>query len=189
MPPKVKVSREEIIHAAVALVRREGPAALNARALARQLQISTQPIFSNFPTMEDLKYEVLNCAERIYQRFLQEDLEKKEYPPFKISGMSYIRFARQERELFKLLLMRDRTGEAYRPFAAYETVIEMIRQGTGLDRPLAELFHLEMWSCVHGIAVMIATDYMELSDAMASEILTDIYQGLLQRFMGKGECK
>ena len=34
-----------------------------------------------------------------------------QYPPYKASGMAYIRFAREQRELFKLLFMRDRTNE------------------------------------------------------------------------------
>ena len=31
------------------------------------------------------------------------------YPPYKASGMAYIRFAKEEKELFKLLFMRDRS--------------------------------------------------------------------------------
>ena len=33
------------------------------------------------------------------------------YPPYKASGIAYIQFAKEEKELFKLLFMRDRTGE------------------------------------------------------------------------------
>ena len=48
MPPKVKVSKEDINTAAVEMVRESGAEALNARALAAKLGCSTQPIFSNF---------------------------------------------------------------------------------------------------------------------------------------------
>lgn len=186
MPPKTKVSREEIINGAVELVRREGHAALNARAVARQLQISTQPIFSNFASMEALKGEVVAYAECLYRSFVQEDLQKMEYPPYKISGMAYVRFARQERELFKLLYMRDRRAENIpRGFPQNDPILAMVQQGTGLDRAEAERLHLETWVSVHGIATMIATDYLELDDETVSNMLTDIYQALRARFCEK----
>ena len=47
MPPKVKVSREEIINATVEIVRRSGAQAVNARTVAAALGCSTQPILSN----------------------------------------------------------------------------------------------------------------------------------------------
>ena len=191
MPPKTKVTKDGIIRAAVALVRQEGPGALNARSLARALGTSTQPIFSNFASMEALKMEVLAYAEELYQRFFQEELASEKYPPYKASGMAYIRFARQERELFRLQFMRDRRGQdtSGRGSATYEPIMEMIRSNTGLDARNAELLHLEMWAAVHGIAAMVATDYMDLSDELVSELLTDIYQGLIHRFTGKGGCK
>ena len=37
MPPKVKVTREQIVQAALALVRESGAQALNARAVANRL--------------------------------------------------------------------------------------------------------------------------------------------------------
>ncbi|MBQ7872243.1 MAG: TetR/AcrR family transcriptional regulator [Oscillospiraceae bacterium] len=191
MPPRTKATKEEITGAAVALVRQEGPGALNARALARRLGTSTQPIFSNFASMEALNAEVLAYAENLYQQFFREELAREKYPPYKASGMAYIRFARQERELFKLQFMRDRRGQdtSGRGSAAYEPIMEMIRKNTGLDTRNAELLHLEMWAGVHGIAAMVATDYMDLSDELVSELLTDLYQGLLHRFTGKGACK
>ena len=59
MPPKVKITKEDIVNAAVALVRQRGPQALNARELASRLRCSTQPIFSNFASMEQLRLSVM----------------------------------------------------------------------------------------------------------------------------------
>ena len=46
MPPKVKVTQDQIIQAAMDIVRESGIDALNARALAKQLDCSIQPITS-----------------------------------------------------------------------------------------------------------------------------------------------
>lgn len=179
MPPKIKVIKENILSAAVELVRECGAEALNARALAKKLGSSTQPIFSNYTSMEELKQEVIKSAEGIYKNYLNADMEKGEYPPYKASGMSYIRFAGEQQELFKLLFMRDRTDEQIPDsFDGINPIIEIIQRNTGLDRKAAELLHLEMWSCVHGIAVMTATGFLKLDTVTVSQMLTDIYSGL-----------
>lgn len=179
MPPKIKVTKENILSAAVELVMECGAESLNARALAKKLGSSTQPIFSNYTSMEELKGEVIKSADDIYKSYLKTDMEKGQYPPYKASGMAYVRFAGEQRELFKLLFMRDRSKEKIPDgFDGINPIIEIIQQNTGLDRKAAELLHLEMWSCVHGIAVMTATGYLKLDTDTVSKMLTDIYSGL-----------
>ena len=107
MPPKVRISKEDIVTAAVALVRKDGVQAINARNIASALNCSTQPVFSNFATMDDLRNAVVEAADALYREYMQRETESGAYPPYKASGMAYIRFAKEEKELFKLLYMRD----------------------------------------------------------------------------------
>ena len=65
MAPKNKFSREEMVDAALRVVRTNGIDALTAKALAKELGTSTQPVFTCFNTMDTLKKEVLAAAERI----------------------------------------------------------------------------------------------------------------------------
>lgn len=111
MPPKVRISKEDIVTAAVALVRKDGVQAINARNIASALNCSTQPVFSNFATMDDLRNAVVEAADALYREYMQRETESGAYPPYKASGMAYIRFAKEEKELFKLLYMRDRSAE------------------------------------------------------------------------------
>ena len=188
MPPKVKVTKEDIINAAAHVIRENGAAALNARAVAARLGASTQPIFSHYNTMEALKNDVISYANEIYQSFLQRDMTSGEYPAYKGSGMAYIRFAREERELFKLLFMRDRSNEEIpQSFDEIKPIIQIIQKSTGLSEEDASMFHLEMWVYVHGIATMIATSYLEWDGDMISKMLTDGYEGLKARYCGKEE--
>ena len=62
MPPKVRVTREDILRTAFEILRHEGASALNARSIATALDCSTQPIFSNFSSMEELLKAVLAVA-------------------------------------------------------------------------------------------------------------------------------
>ena len=109
MPPKIKITREDILTAALCLVRRNGAEALNARAIANAIGCSTQPVFSNFPTMAELRGSVIQEANNLYRGYTEEKMRTSGYPPYKASGMAYIQFAKDERELFKLLFMRDRS--------------------------------------------------------------------------------
>ena len=65
MPPKVKVTKEDIINVTVDIVRKCGADVINARTVASVLNCSTQPIFSNFPTMDALRYAVLLQADAL----------------------------------------------------------------------------------------------------------------------------
>ena len=47
------------------------------------------------------------------------------------------------------------------------------------------MLHLETWLYVHGIATMIATNYLEWDSEFVSNALTDCYTGLLHRFKTK----
>ena len=183
MPPKVKISKSDIVNGAVEVVRRRGAAALNARTVAGYLNCSTQPIFSNYNSMEELKADVIREAERLYQRYIRCEMETGEFPAYKASGMAYIRYAKEERELFRLLFMRDRTGEKIQSDGPeMETLYEVIRQNTGLSMENTRLFHLEMWAYVHGVATMLATSYLELDWEIISRMLTDGYEGLKLRY-------
>ncbi|MBO5670682.1 MAG: TetR/AcrR family transcriptional regulator, partial [Clostridia bacterium] len=103
MPPKVKVQKDDIIRAALALVRERGADALNARDLAAVLGCSTQPIFSNFASMEELLSVLYKTAHEQYLLSLEDSVRRGDCPPYKAFGMAYIRFAAEERELFKML--------------------------------------------------------------------------------------
>lgn len=181
MPPKVKISKKDIINKGLELIRNKGEAAINARYLASALGCSTQPIFSNFESMEDLYAQLITEAYKLYLDFIQNELKDGKYPPYKAYGMAYIRFAKEEKELFKLLFMRDRTGEELSTSPDFEQSVEMIMKANNFSREIATLMHLEMWAFVHGIAVMMATSFLELDEELISNMITDVYQGLRTR--------
>ena len=186
MPPKYKFTREQIRDTALELVRTAGIDALTARALGEKLGASTKVIFGLFENMEALRTAVLDAAYERYTCYLAEEAAQGKYPPYKASGMAYIRFARQERELFKLLFMQDRSGKDQSPTAEFEDILGMITESVGLSREEAQLFHLEMWSSVHGVAVMVATSYLTMEEDLISRMVTDVYQGLRLRYQKEG---
>lgn len=188
MPPNFKFTKEEILKSALDITREKGMSALTARSLAAKLGCSVKPIFGLFRNMEQVQQEVFLAANSIYQNYLQEDMSKGEYPPYKASGIAYIRFAKEEKELFKLLFMRDRSSEEKKQDnEEIKQIIELIEKNTRLNKEDAYLFHIEMWLYVHGIATMIATSYLDWDMEFISKALTDGYIGLKYRYCKEGK--
>lgn len=183
MARKVMFTKEIILNAALDITREKGFKAVTARAIGNKLGTSYRPICSFFENMADVQKAVMEKANEIHRNYLKEDMSKGEYPPYKASGMAYIRFAREEKELFKLLFMRDRTGE-YKTRIADETemLVDLICKQVDTTREKAKLFYLEMWAYVHGIAAMIATNFYDWSEELISQTLTDMYQGLKYKY-------
>ena len=183
MPPKVKFTREQIITAALNVTRKNGIVGLTARGLAAELGSSAKPIFGLFQNMEEVQKEVIVAANTLYQSYISRGMTEGKYPPYKASGMAYIRFAKEERELFRLLFMRDRSNEKIEENKEeIKPLMQLIQQNLGISEDEAYLFHLEMWLYVHGIATMIATSYLDWDDEFISRVITDAYMGLKYRY-------
>ena len=181
MPPKVKATKEAIVDAAVQIVRQQGEQAINARALADAMNCSTQPIFSNFATMDELRLAVVAKADEMCNDYITREIATGQYPEYKASGMAYIRFAKEEKELFKLLYMRDRSRETT-SLAMSDRLHNIVQTTTGLKGQSADLFHLEMWAYVHGIATMFATGFFDMEWELVARMVTDVYQGLRKQY-------
>ncbi len=187
MPPKVRFTKDEVIQAALCILRNSGMAGLTARALGQALGSSAKPVFGLFRNMEEVQSEVLAAAHEVYQTYLRSAMEQTVYPPYKAGGMAYIQFATDERELFKLLFMRDRTPmeqkeqpsdrEQLRP------LLQLLMQNLGIDEDTAYLCHMEMWIFVHGVAVMKATSFLDWDTEFISKALTNAYKSLQFRYL------
>ena len=183
MAPKIKITKQDIIDTAVDIVRQDGAEALNARNIAAILDCSTQPIFSNFRSMDEVKEAVLERAISICEGFSAREIESGLYPVYKATGMAYIRFAKEEAQLFKLLFMRDRNGELLTKEAVFfDNMMPIVQKSVGIEIDKAKLFHLEMWAYVHGIATMFATGYLDLDWELVSRMLSDCYLGLKKQY-------
>ena len=160
MPPSVRFSREAVLNAAYQLVRRDGPGALNARSVARELGGSTQPIFRLFSNMDELRSAVIELALQTWKDSLATRIKTSSFPYLTI-GMAYLVFSRDEPQLFKLLFMRDRVSEGSigREYK-HDWGFPVIEASFGVDRETAVKLYERTFFYTHGIAVCFATKYM-----------------------------
>lgn len=164
MPPTVRFTRDAVLHAACQLMRREGMEALNARAIAKELGGSTQPIFRLFTNMEDLHRELILYVARQFQAHAEADMAQSDSPYIQLCT-TYLLYGRDEPELFKLLFMRDRVSEGqYSDQTNFDLVFNIIKKETPLDDETALRFFERTWLFIHGLTVCIATKYIPCQD-------------------------
>ena len=174
MAPRNKYTREEMVEAAVRVVQEKGIDALTAKALASELGVSTQPVFTCFHTIEEAKREVRSAAERVYDKYVEEGLRMK--VPFLGVGMQYIHFAKEEPQLYRLLfLTTNEEGNSSVMDALYhsqELVRESLQQTYHIDAQSADRYFRDMWLVVHSLATLVVTGGCPYSEEEMGHILT-----------------
>lgn len=173
MPPTKKISKEKILEEAFNIVRETNINSLNARLLATKLNCSTQPIFSEYKNMEELKQELKQKIYEYHEKYLCQNLDKEH--PYRTTGINYIKFAKEEPNLFNALFT-DNKRENYDD---YPNVIRAAQKSTGLDENEALSFHQVMWFYTHGIATLIANNTIKLTDKQISELLSIEFNALM----------
>ena len=171
MPPRARITREEIVEAAVSIVREKGLDGVTAREIAARKGTSTQPIFWYFGSMDEVKQAVRTEAEKLYGQSVLGGL--KERVPFFGFGMAYIRFAKEQPELYKLLFFgTGGIGTTETMKRVDETVLPSLVKNYNVTEAQAELLYRDMWLVVHGLATLIVTGNCPYSDAEIGKILT-----------------
>lgn len=185
MPPIIKITKEAISEVAFEIIVEKGLEGLNARAIAKKLNCSIQPIFSNYKTMDDLRNEVIEKANNLLSDYILEGT--KEEKPYKGMGKSYIRFAKDYPKLFQLLLMSDNHMNS-NTFLANDSIGEATYadggEATGFDKEKMRQFHFSVWIFTHGIATLCATRTCDFSDNEIDELLKNMFKGLLKEYEG-----
>lgn len=172
MAPKNKFTREEMVEAALRVVRAKGIDGLTAKTLADELGTSTQPVFTAFGSMDAVRREVYAAAVRVYDGYTNTGLKEK--IPFFGVGMQYVRFAREEPELYRLLFL-TRTQE-YSAIKSMEHLRELVRPTLvkiyHITAAEADIYFRDLWFVVHSLSTLIVTGDCSYSDGEIAQILT-----------------
>lgn len=191
MPPKAKFTKEEILSAALDIVRSKGIDALTARLLADALNSSPRPIFTVFAGMDEIVREVIFKAKALYAEYVRRGLTC--VPQFKGVGVQYILFAIEEPKLFQLLFMNERGSvpplcEVLQLIEdSFEEILASITNAYGFDRDTALRLYYHMWIYSHGIATLCATKMCSFTAEDISRMLTEVCASLIKKIKGDGK--
>ncbi len=183
MPPKIKITEEAMLHASIKIVKEQGMEHLNARNLAKELGCSVQPIFRVFSSMEDLKNAVISKVKEQYYKYLSDSISQED----QLVGLesAYIRFAREQKNLFRLLHLSDQLGisktDEFTATGINLEIIEAMAEMTGLTLEQATTLYTGTFFAAHGIAAMLATNHCTLKEEEIRTIIENVFDGLVMK--------
>ncbi len=158
MPAKKHITKEMILSKAFEILRTNGMDSVSVTALAKKLHCSTQPIYLSFKNMDALRAELSEQAVEFFLQFMNESGEEPD-----LFDMAYIQFAKDEKELFQFLFMRQNAFEELREGLSpiMDQSISRLMDQYHISHDEAHFFHDQLWMHAHGIAAMIATDFCD----------------------------
>ena len=174
MAPKNKFTKQEMVEAALRVVRAKGIDGLTAKTMADELGTSTQPIFTGFGSMDAVRQEVYAAAMRVYDGYADAGLKEK--IPFFGVGMQYIRFAREEPALYRLLFLTQ--AKEYSAMKSMQHLQALVRPTLmhiyHISAEEADLYFRDLWFVVHSLSTLIVTGDCPYSDREIGQILTGV---------------
>lgn len=172
-----------MVSAALQVVRANGIDGLTAKALADELGTSTQPVFTAFGSMDALRQAVHAAALDIYDRYMNAGL--LEDIPFFGAGMQYIRFAREEPALYRLLFLSETANTAADTMQRLQTMVRpALRRIYRLTGEEAEVYFRDLWLVVHGLATLIVNGGCPYSDREIGQLLTGVSLSVCKAIKG-----
>ena len=192
MPTKIRISKDMILDAAFEIVRQDGMEKLSNRELAKKLKCSIRPIYYQFENVEEMQKELYIKIEQYLDAddYIEEDMYEflldnmvEGIPQYKQIGINYIRFAKREKQLFQTLFMNS-TGLTPDAFVSkdgedYKEIEKLIKISTNLKEEEIKDFHTKMWIFCHGIATLVASGTVKLTDSQIQNLLSYEFQALM----------
>lgn len=175
MPPRKRIFQQDILQAATDLVRKQGPQALSVRNLAKKMNCSTQPVYSVFKNMNELQNELTS--------FIREKYLHGQANSYKEVALSFLHFAKNEKNLFRLVYLRQRAeNESFLEDPNEAQTIRNLSARLELSSDRAAEMHRRMQYFCYSMAVMIATGYINFSEEELSRELTEYYRIILSYY-------
>lgn len=184
MPPKQKITKDDLLECAARIAEKEGIAAVNSRSVAKEAGCSIQPVFSQFPTMENLRQKTFDY---VCKKSVQEVLSFKQYPDyFPRTSKWVIDLARNKPNLFRLIYLSGsfHGNKLLEVMSDYENNREMLTKMTQvyqLDYEKCRDILMRSLLLLIGIGTMICDGRMEFSDdqvmAMMKQTVSDMVAG------------
>ena len=182
MSKKAIITKEIIVNAAFEIARTEGEESVNARSIAKKIGCTTQPVLYHFSSIREIKEEVLKKADVMHSKYIT-DIHGKYDNPMLAIGMQYIRFALEEKHLFRLLFQSDKF--ASKDFSdiiggdEISPLITIMASVSGMSEKVMRKIFACIFLPVHGFASLVANNAMIYDEEYIVDILSEIYKSII----------
>lgn len=182
MPTNVRITKDMILDTAFDIARSGGLKDVSNREIASRLGCSIRPIYYQFKNTDELKGELYAKIEKYFYTYLMDNM-RDDIPPYKQVGINYIRFAREESHLFRILFMSETNllpiGFVTKDEDDFRELAKFIKFSTKLSDDDIKTFHVRMWLFAHGIASLVASNTVVFSDTQIEKLLSYEFQALM----------
>lgn len=178
MPPKSKITKDNVLQAAFEIVLQEGMTEVNARSIAKHLNCSTQPLFRLYPGMQALKAELYEKIYAFYRHYthaypISHDRLLQE-------SVAYVEFARVYPHLFKAVYLSDagglRSSEDVLHAHYNRDIIQKMVEEYNLSYQESERLFLDVRFYTHGIAAYLVEGAIDMDEAEVRQRVTRTIQ-------------
>jgi AcrR family transcriptional regulator len=182
MPKPAIIPREKIIDTAYKLTKEQGIEATTVTAVAERLGCSIRPVFYHLGCMENLRKEICNLAMQEYSKVLHSQIAG--VTSVKAIGLNYIRFARENPHLFKLLFLNDTQRDVSIIYSSLDAnkpfVVRLLKESYGItDDKHAEDVYIKLGIFCNGIATMIISNIAIFTDEEVNRLITEVAHKLI----------
>lgn len=186
MPPKAKITRDMVIDAAFEIARTVGAEEISARTVAEKLGSSTQPVMYHFATIAELKRATYAKADAFHTEYITR-FETENCNIMNKIGRQYIRFAKEEKNLFRFLFQSDFVvGDGIAGIIDTEEaapIVKLMSRATGLNTQKTKKIFLLIAMFAHGYASMLANNSLEYDENVIMAHLELAYKGAFMAVM------
>ena len=189
MPRKQSIARETLLEHAVRIAEEQGISAVTSRSVAQAAGCSIQPVFSHFPTMEELRKQTfLYVCKQMEQEYM-EDIAHDE-DGFDCMIRRILGLARTKPNLYKLCFLSENQyiSESEGPSMVLQSnrlFLQKMQSESGLDVYVCQDIFMRSLMMVYGIATMICVDGVQCGDEIAREMVHKTVKDMTQAALAK----
>ena len=173
MPAIKELSKNYIVKVAVKMVNDKGWDSVNARSLAKALNVSTKPLYRIYKNMDEIKEDIYKEISRQYDEFITSRVDNKK--ALITLCIAYVEFAQAYKNLFISLFLSNNLKWKSLENVLDEkwnqsTIINLVNKHDYSFEEAKNLF-MNMWLYDNGLATLIATNEITIDE---KEILVRI---------------
>ena len=134
--------------------------------------------------MDELKNEVYTFAKNLYREYIEQGL-KAPVPNLGV-GQQYLRFAKAEPELYKLLYLNNTVGESGGAIEALKMSQELVRgsimEKYKMDADTADKYFRDLWLVAYSFTTLIVTGECPYTDEDISNIFIEFSLSIVKAY-------
>lgn len=180
MGATMKISKDMILDAAFSITRESGIEKVSNREIAKKLNSSIRPIYYQFTNSEDLFSALYRKINEYFYNYILSNMTDT-LPKYKQVGLNYIKFAREEKNFYYVLFISKNCHLQTFHYNDnnFDKVKDFIKISTNLSDKDINEFHFRMWTFCHGLATLLASEKINLTDAQINSLISKEFQALM----------